>query len=140
MVILKAKTTVLTWENSNNGLGNNIYLGSIAVNSDDPQNKIVSAASNAWKAHDRKDSESFLYRRSADIDEKWELVTEGMPESKRTIISILESNPNAKDEFYCLNNQGIYCSKDSGISWEMLEIPWPKEYYLQHPWGLAIKE
>jgi len=49
--------------------------------------------------------------------------------------------PNIKDEFYCLNNRGIYCSKDSaGISWEKLEIPWPKEYYLQHPWALAIKE
>ena len=81
-----------------------------------------------------------MYRRLTDADEKWELVTEGMPESKGTIISILESNPYAKDEFYCLNNRGIYCSKDSGISWEMLEIPWPKEYYLQHPWGLAIKE
>ena len=130
----------LTWGTSNNGLGDRIYLGSIAVNSDDPQNRVVSAASNAWKAHDKKDSESFLYRRLTDADEKWELVTEGMPESKGTIISILESNPYTKDEFYCLNNRGIYCSKDSGVSWEMLDIPWRKEYCLQHPWGLAIKE
>ena len=105
------------------------------------QNKVISAASNAWKAHDRENPESFLYRQSIiDGDEKWELVTEGIFESKGTIISILESNPNIEDEFYCLNNRGIYCSKDSGISWEKLEIPWPKEYYLQHPWALAIKK
>lgn len=128
------------WKNSDKGLEDNTYLMSIAVNSNDSQNKVVSAANTAWKAHDRKNSESFLYRRSTDVDEKWELVTEGIFESKGTIISILKSNPNIKDEFYCLNNRGIYCSKDSGISWEKLAIPWPKEYYLQHPWALAIKE
>jgi hypothetical protein len=106
------------------GLEDNTYLMSIAVNSNDPQNKVVSAASNPWKAHDRKNPESFLYRRSTeDVDEKWELITEGIFESKGTIISILKSNPNIKDEFYCLNNRGIYCSRDSGISWEKLEIP-----------------
>ena len=131
----------MTWENIDKGLKDNTYLMSIAVNTNDPQNKVISAASNAWKAHDRENPESFLYRQSIiDGDEKWELVTEGIFESKGTIISILESNPNIEDEFYCLNNRGIYCSNDSGISWEKLEIPWSKEYYLQHPWALAIKE
>jgi photosystem II stability/assembly factor-like uncharacterized protein len=131
----------MTWKNIDKGLEDNTYLMSIAVNTNDPQNKVISAASNAWKAHGRENPESFLYRQSIiDEDEKWELVTEGIFESKGTIISILKSNPNIKDGFYCLNNRGIYCSKDSGISWEKLEIPWPKEYYLQHPWALAIKE
>ena len=67
------------------------------------------------------------------------LATNGLPESKGTIISIIESNPKIKDEFYCLNNKGIYCSKDSGMSWDVLDIPWSKEYYLQHPWSLAIR-
>jgi hypothetical protein len=130
----------MNWKKSDEGLGEHTYLVSIAINSDDPQNRIVSAASNALKAHDRKDPESFLYRRSRDVDEKWELVIEGIPESNGTIISMLDSNPKIKDEFYCLNNRGIYLSTDSGISWERLDIPWPKEYHLQHPFGLAIKE
>jgi hypothetical protein len=130
----------ITWKNFDIGLEDNTYLMSIAVNSNDPQNKVVSAANKAWKAHDRRNPESFLYRRSIDIDEKWEIITKGIFESKGTIISILESNPNVKDEFYCLNNRGIYSSKDSGISWEKLEISWPKEYYLQHPWAFAVKE
>lgn len=111
----------------------------MAVNSIDPQNIIVSAASSAWKSHSIQDLESFVYRRSSD-DKKWNLITDGIPNSKGTVISMLESNPNRGDEFYCLNNRGIYCSKDSGISWEILEIPWPKEYYLQHPWALAIQD
>ena len=110
---------------------------------------IVSAASNAFKAHYREDSESFVYRccssdshydnREMRSRRRWDLVTNGLPESKGTIISILKSNSKIKDEFYCLNNKGIYCSTDSGISWDIIDIPWSKEYYLQHPWSLAIK-
>jgi photosystem II stability/assembly factor-like uncharacterized protein len=127
-----------TWKNSCEGLGHHTYLSGIAINADDPQNIVVSAASNAWKAHSRQDPESFVYRYSSG-DKKWNLVSDGTPNSKGTIISILESNPDVRDEFYCLNNRGIYCSKDSGISWDVLDIPWPKEYNLQHPWALAIR-
>ena len=73
-------------------------------------------------------------------NKRWTSTTDGLPESKGTIISMIESNPKIKDEFYCLNNRGIYCSKDSGISWEVLDIPWAKKYYLQHPWALAVRE
>jgi hypothetical protein len=43
-------------------------------------------------------------------------------------------------EFYCLNNRGIFYSKDSGASWIRLNIQWPEEYNLQHPWTITIKE
>lgn len=128
------------WKRIDDGLGTHTYLSSIAINSDNPQNKIVSSSSNAWSAHSRQEPESFIYRYSTDGDEKWELMTKGLPKSNGTIISILESLPDTKDEFYCLNNQGMFCSKDSGFSWERLEISWPKEYYLQHPWALAVRE
>ena len=128
-----------SWKKFDDGLDHHTYLFGLAVNSIDPQNIIVSAASSAWKSHSIQDLESFVYRRSSD-DKKWNLITDGIPNSKGTVISMLESNPNRGDEFYCLNNRGIYCSKDSGISWEILEIPWPKEYYLQHPWALAIQD
>jgi photosystem II stability/assembly factor-like uncharacterized protein len=139
-----------SWERLVEGLGQHTYLSDIAVNSDNPQNLIISAASNAFKAHYREDPESFVYRCCCSSDSydddnsekrirRWSLATDGLPESKGTIISILKSNPKIKDEFYCLNNKGIYCSKDSGISWDMLVIPWSKEYYLHHPWSLAIR-
>jgi hypothetical protein len=56
------------------------------------------------------------------------------------VISILQDNPKIKDEFYCLNNKGIYRSDDSALSWNILDIPWSKEYLLQHPWALAVRE
>ncbi|HKO65220.1 MAG TPA: hypothetical protein VJU13_08455 [Candidatus Nitrosocosmicus sp.] len=130
-----------TWYSTNKGLGNHTYLYGIAVNSDNPHNIIVSAASNAWKSHAIQDLETFVYRRDSSIENQvWTLSDDGLPESKGTVISILQANPRIKDEFYCLNNRGLYCSKDSAISWNKLDIHWSKEYCLQHPWALAISE
>ena len=115
------------------------YLHGLAVDSSDPQNVIVSASIGAWQAHNIENANSVLYRRSAD-GETWKNVSKGLPESKGTIITMLASNPNSAGEFYALNNRGIFISDDSGISWVALEIPWPKEYLLQHPWSLAVRK
>jgi hypothetical protein len=128
-----------SWNRPSKGIDHR-YLVGMAVNSADPQNVIISSASEAWKAHSRdENSESFLYMRSKD-GEKWNLVTGGLPDSKGTIISMLAANPKIKGEFYCLNNRGIFCSTDSGVSWTRLNILWPKDYNLQHPWALAVKK
>ena len=64
-----------------------------------------------------------------------------LPEPNGTIISVLAANPKISGEFYALNNRGIFCSSDSGISWKMLDdIQWPKQYLLQHPRALAVRE
>jgi photosystem II stability/assembly factor-like uncharacterized protein len=130
-----------TWHRFVKGLGKHTYLYGLAVNTGNPQNKIVSAASSAWKSHAIQDLETFVYRYDSDQEnETWILSDDGLPEPEGTVISILESNPKIKDEFYCLNNRGIFCSTDSGFSWDILDIPWSKEYYLQHPWALAVRE
>jgi photosystem II stability/assembly factor-like uncharacterized protein len=129
-----------TWHKLVKGLGNHTYLYGLAVNSGDPQNILVSAASNAWKSHAIQDPETFVYRRNSEEENRgWILSDAGLPDSKGTVISILVSNPGVKDEFYCLNNRGIFCSKDLGLSWSVLDITWPKEYYLQYPWALAVR-
>ncbi len=130
-----------TWERMVKGLAPNTYLYGLAVNHNDPHNIIVSAASNAWKSHAIQDLETFVYRRNSDEKNNgWILSSDGLPEPKGTVISIIESNPKNKDEFYCLNNRGVFYSSDSGESWTSLDIPWPKEYNLQHPWALAVIE
>lgn len=126
-----------SWKRSTEGLGHH-YLYGLAVNSSDPQNVIVSASKGALKAHSIKYAESYIYMRSMD-EEKWNLITAGLPEPKGTVISILDTNSKIGGEFYCLNNRGIFCSNDSGISWHHIEVPWPKEYLLQHPWTLSVK-
>ena len=75
-------------------------------------------------------------------DEDWKLVSNGLPEPRGTIISILATNPKITGEFYAVNNRGIFCSTDLGISWKMLKngIEWSKEYLSQHPMALAVTE
>ena len=123
-----------SWKKSDDGLGHHYLYVAVP----DPHNVVVSAANSALKAHSIKDAESYIYRRSVD-GEKWNPVTSGLPEPKGTVISILDTNLEIGGEFYCLNNRGIFCSNDSGISWRPIEIPWPKEYCIQHPWGLSVK-
>jgi hypothetical protein len=128
-----------TWQKPMNGL-EHTYVAGMAINPDDPNNINVSVASGAWKAHFfDANPESFLYRRLKD-EEKWELVTKGLPQAEGTIISNLAANPKVKEEFYCLNNRGIFNSVDAGLSWSQLNLEWPKEYLVQHPRALAVSE
>jgi hypothetical protein len=76
-----------------------------------------------------------IYRKSDD-NEKWMVISKGLPEPTGTITSILASNPKTSGEFYTVNNNcGVFMSNDLGVSWEGLDISWPKEYLLQHPWA-----
>jgi hypothetical protein len=71
-------------------------------------------------AHSREDAESLVYRGTTSsstsdsdaddnsIDEKWEVVANGLPEPRGTIISILAANPKVAGEFYALNNRGHF--------------------------------
>jgi len=138
-----------TWKRLVAGLDHNDYLSGLAVDSGDPKTVIVSASQGAYQAHSRTDAESMVYRRISSVDdtdsnngsdEDWELVSKGLPEPHGTIISILAANPKIAGEFYAVNNRGIFCSTDSGISWKMLkdDIEWPKEYLSQHPMALAV--
>jgi photosystem II stability/assembly factor-like uncharacterized protein len=138
-----------TWKRLVIGLNHHDYLSGLAVDSGDPKTVIVSASQSAYQAHSRTDAESLIYRRISSVDDtdssngsddNWELVSNGLPEPRGTIISILAANPKIAGEFYAVNNRGIFCSTDSGISWKMLKdgIEWPKEYLSQHPMALAV--
>jgi hypothetical protein len=77
-----------------------------------------------------------VYRKSDD-NEKWMVISKGLPEPTGTITSILASNPKASGEFYyAVNNSGVFMSNDSGVSWRetlLIFLSWSKEYLLQHP-------
>jgi len=135
-----------SWNSPRAGLQHH-YLASLAVDSGDPQNVIVSASHSAWQAHSIESAESLVYRRSLEeweddeSSEVWKPVTNGLPEPSGTIISVLVANPKIAGEFYAINNHGIFCSTDSGNSWKMLDgIVWPKHYLSQHPRALAVRE
>lgn len=125
-----------TWTRPSEGLKHD-YLGSVAVDSGNPQTIIVSASMSPMRAHARDNAYSLIYQRSDD-NETWHAVSKGLPEPVGTIISILTSSPYKAGEFYALNNRGIFVSSDSGLSWEVLDIEWRKEYLLQHPFSIAV--
>jgi photosystem II stability/assembly factor-like uncharacterized protein len=127
-----------SWNRPTEGLRHH-YLYGLAVDSGDAQNVIVSASMGPGSAYSIEDAESFVYRRDED-DKKWKAISNGLPESKGTTITVLASNPKAAGEFYAVNNRGLFMSTDSGVSWRGLDIPWPKEYLLKPAWALAVSD
>jgi photosystem II stability/assembly factor-like uncharacterized protein len=113
------------------------YIYGLAVDYDDPQIVIVSASMGPGTAYSTENAESFVYRREED-GKKWKAISNGLPEPTGTTISVLASNPQVSGEFYAVNNHGVFCSADSGISWKRLDIQWPKRYLSQTPWALAV--
>jgi photosystem II stability/assembly factor-like uncharacterized protein len=125
-----------SWKRLTEGLRHH-YLYGLAVDSEDPNNVIISASLGPGSAYYFEDAESFVYRKSDD-GKKWEAISNGLPEPNGTTITILASNPKAAGEFYAVNNHGIFISIDSGVSWKRLDIQWRKEYFSQNPLALAL--
>jgi hypothetical protein len=122
-------------------LGRHHYLYGLAVDPADPHTIVVSASQSAWRAHSIEGTNSLVYRRSVGNDGgEWKAISNGLPESRGTIIAILAANPTNRGEFYAINNRGVFCSTDTGLAWRELDVSWSKEYLSQHPWALAIRE
>lgn len=128
-----------SWTSPRKGLEHQ-YLVGLALDPANPLSVVVSASPSAMQAHARGgEANSVIYGKSMG-SEKWEKISKGLPESKGTIITMLSSNPFRAGEFYGINNRGIFWSNDSGTSWASLDIQWPKEYLLQHPFGIVVGE
>ena len=102
----------------------------------DPETVLVSTAANPWEAHSPTRADSTIYRKEA--GGSWREVTDGLPETKGRVVSILASNEFEPGVFYALTNLGLYRSSDAGLSWESLDIPWPDYYRHQNQRGLAV--
>jgi photosystem II stability/assembly factor-like uncharacterized protein len=128
-----------SWSSPREGLDHD-YLVGLAVDPANPLSVVISASLSAMQAHARGgEANSVMYRKSIG-SERWEKISKGLPESEGTIITMLASNPFSGGEFYGINNRGIFWSNDSGVSWACLDIQWPKEYLLQHPFGIVVGE
>ena len=100
---------------------------------------ILIASVGTGNAYSIGNAESYVYRKDEN-GKKWNAISNGLPEPNGTTITLLAANPKAKGEIYAANNHGLFFSVDSGISWRALDIVWPKEYYLQPLWALAVSE
>ena len=126
-----------TWERISDGLAHH-YLWGLAVDPGDPGIVMISAARSPMQAHSPDSAESTVYRR--EDGGTWQEVRSGLPDTDGTLASVLSGGGAKPGVFYALNNQGLYCSRNSGKDWERLETPWPERYRRQHPQALLVTE
>ncbi len=131
----ESTTSGVEWERREDGLRHRYAYG-LAVEPDDPETILISAARSAMAAHDAARAETFIYRRTA--GEPWSVVTRGLPAARGTTISSLIADPHDHGVVYAANNRGVYRSDDMGESWERLEIEWAEEYEGERVAGVAL--
>lgn len=131
----ESTTSGVEWERREDGLRHRYAFG-VAVEPDDPDTVVISAARSAMSAHSAERAESFIYRRTA--GEPWSVVTKGLPEASGTTIASLVADPRDDGVVYAANNRGVYRSDDMGESWKRLDIAWSSEYEAERVAGVAL--
>lgn len=100
------------------------YLYSIAVDPGDPDTVVITGAPDPIKAHNPRDPESTVYRRTQ--GGTWQEAIEGLPGRVGFETHHLGANPAEAGVFYLSTVHGdVYRSEDKGASWQQLEIEWP---------------
>lgn len=108
-----------TWEVIDEGLEHG-YVWGMAVDPDDPDRVVVSAARGARSAHRPASAESYVYRRAGGA---WERAMDGLPPADGVVRAVLAAGTEP-GKFYALTNRGLYRSGDGAASWERLPVEW----------------
>lgn len=115
-----------TWRRADTGLRHR-YLWSLAVDPEDPETIVVSAAAGPFEAHTAEGAESVLYRRTA--GQGWQEVRDGLPDPRGTRAYELAANPAEPGVFYAATRDGdLFRSADAGHAWKRLDVDWPERY------------
>ncbi|HEX3444212.1 MAG TPA: hypothetical protein VHS80_05805 [Chthoniobacterales bacterium] len=125
-----------TWQRFGEGLRHR-YLWSIAVDSADPDNIIVSAAASARHSH-ADPAESYLYRRVN--GSPWQELRDGLPEPVGRRTAVLSAHPSEPGTFFAAWENEVFCSADGGASWRSLNVPWAKNYRVNELCALTVAE
>jgi photosystem II stability/assembly factor-like uncharacterized protein len=126
-----------TWERPGTGLQHH-YLWGLAVDPGDAETLVISAATGPEEAHNPRSAESAIYRRTSGGN--WQQVQEGLPASRGMLASTLAANEAEPGIFYATNNQGVYRSPDTGLTWERLALAWPEREHRYRAEGLLVCE
>ncbi|ELZ37815.1 hypothetical protein C471_11956 [Halorubrum saccharovorum DSM 1137] len=100
------------------------YVWGLAVDPDDPETALVSAASGAMAAHRR--GEAYLYRRSAsDSGSRFERLDDrGIPTGEGTYRAVIASG-RTDGTVWAVHNVGLYRTRDAGGSFERIPADLP---------------
>ncbi|MGM0592559.1 MAG: WD40/YVTN/BNR-like repeat-containing protein [Halobacteriota archaeon] len=114
------------------------YCWSVAVDAEDPETVLLSAASGPRSAHTPSAAESYVYRRRRGLG--WERLDDrGIPTGEGTLRAVLARSATG-GTFYAANNHGVFVTTDAGDSWTELDIEWPERYETQTVRGVAVIE
>ncbi|MCD8510896.1 MAG: hypothetical protein LRY73_14230 [Bacillus sp. (in: Bacteria)] len=114
-----------TWETINEGLAPYTYLVHVAVSPADPETVIASGAEGPRSAYRPEGAKTVLFRKTAK-EEIWTRVTDGLPSPEESTVLHLHSHPEEPNNFYAVNNRGVFVSEDQGLTWEKAPIEWPE--------------
>lgn len=126
-----------TWLRPDEGLKHN-YLVSVAVDPADPNTIVVSGATSPAEAHSRSRAQSFIYRKQGETP--WQRIAKGLPEAKGMVVPVLATNNSEPHVFYALTNKALYRSPDAGNYWERVNIPWKRQYQVQHQQAILVTD
>lgn len=123
-----------SWSYPQSGLDHR-YCWSVAVDPNDPERLLLSAATGPRSAHTTGAAESYVYRRSG--DGSWELAGDGLPHGKGMLRPLIERGfePGMA---YLVTNLGVWQTADMGEAWDEVGLQWPTELESQTIRGLAV--
>jgi hypothetical protein len=125
-----------TWQRFEKGLRHR-YLWSIAVDSADADNIILSAAASPWHSHSEP-AESHLYRRVA--NSPWQELRHGLPKPAGRHSAVLAAHPSEPGTFFAAWERDVFRSVDGGANWHRLDITWPENRRVNEVCSLAVAE
>jgi hypothetical protein len=111
------------------------YLWSIAVDSADQDNIILSAAASAMHSHSEP-AESYLYRSLA--GSPWQELRDDLPKPAGRHTAILAAHPSEPGTFFAAWERDVYRSVNGGANWARLEAPWPENFQVNEICPLAV--
>lgn len=123
-----------TWQWPEAGL-DRTYCWSVALDPEDPDTVVLSAASGPRAAHSPP-GESKVFRREG--DGPFEEAMDGLPGPEGLMRAVLASG-DAAGEVFAATNDGLYRTTDAGRSWNRLHEAWPDRLVRQAPSGLAVR-
>jgi hypothetical protein len=126
-----------TWQRFEDGLQHK-YLWSVASDSGDADNLILSAATSARHSHYDEHSESHLYRRSA--GSPWRELHDGLPDPQGRHSAVLAAHPHRPGLFFAAWERDVFRSFDGGDSWKPIKVSLPAGSRINEVCALAVAE
>lgn len=114
------------------------YCWSIAVSLADPSTLLLSASKDAYGAHYKESSASFVYRRAG--NGSWKQLSDGLPQPQGSRISVLAASVAEPGTFYLSSEGEIYRSADDGLHWQKLAVQWEGKGGPEHAVSMTIVE